>query len=114
MRIAERVDNFVAAHGKTVLCVLWDGPFTEFLNDLRQGRHFDQPLTNFLKEKQLPYVDLLKAHMADSLQFNFSADDYLKHYYVGHYNPPRKPLSGPCHQDKLVEMLGPKPVPYRS
>ena len=42
-----------------------------------------------------------------------SLDEYLSRYYVGHYNPLGNVFQAFAIKDALVEMLEPKPIPYR-
>ena len=113
MQLVERVENFAARHGKKVLYVLsYAG--AQFLKDLQKESRFDQQFVDFLERKRVPYVDLLEAHRADFAQFNGSVEDYRKRYYVGHYNPLGNFFCAFAIKSKLVEMLEPKPVPYRN
>ena len=114
MRIVERVENFAVRHGKNVLYVLSYGGAPRFLKGLQKGSRFDQQFVDFLEKKRLRYVDLLEAHLADFAQFKVSVEDYLKRYYVGHYNPRGNVFHAFAIKNKLVEMLEPKPVPYRN
>jgi hypothetical protein len=43
-----------------------------------------------------------------------SIEDYLRRYYIGHYNPRGNYFQAFAIKDKLVEMLEPKPISYRS
>ena len=113
IRIVEKVDAFAAAHGKKVLYVLSYGGAPRLLNNLRKGQRFDQQFVDFLEKKQLPYVDLLKAHLVDLAQFQASIDDYLRRYYIGHYNPRGNFFHAFALKDSLVELLEPKPLPYQ-
>ena len=37
----------------------------------------------------------------------------FKRYFIGHYNPLGNHMCAFAIKDKLVEMLEPKPIPYR-
>ena len=52
--------------------------------------------------KKLPYVDLMEKHL----------EDYLKQYFIGHYNPKGNLFHAWALKDKLVEKLNPKPAAY--
>ena len=114
MQVINKVEEFVAAHGKKVLYVLSYGGSTGFYRNLESGQRFDQPFIDFLQHKQLNYVDLLLAHHRDKAQFNLSMEDYLKRYYVGHYNLQGNVMQAFAIKDKLVDMLEPTPIPYAS
>jgi len=111
MRIVEKVEEFATAHQKKVLYVL-SYTVAHAAAALKSGRRLDQDLVDFLDRKGLPYVDDLKAHQADWANFKFGVDDYLKRYYIGHYNPLGNFFQAFAIKDKLAEMLEPKPLAY--
>jgi hypothetical protein len=111
MRIVEIVEEFAAAHQKKVLYVL-SYTVAHAAAGLAQGHRFDQEFLDFLEQKRLPYVDDLKAHQADLANFKISIDDYLKRYYINHYNPLGNYFQAFAIKDKLASMLEPKPVAY--
>ena len=41
-------------------------------------------------------------------------DDYMKLYFIGHYNPRGNHFFAYSIKDKIVSWLDPKPVPYRN
>ena len=111
MRIVEEVEKFAKDHGNKVLYVLSYGPNT-VAQTLREGVRFDQEFVDFLEQRELPYVDLMEAHLADFAKFNLSAGDYTKRYWVGHYNPLGNVFQAFTIKDRLVEILEPKPTSY--
>ena len=113
MRIVEKVEELAAARGKKVLYVL-SHVFRHAARTLRDGFRFDQEFVDFLREKGLPYVDLLEAHQAEFAQFNTSVEDYFNRYYIGHYNPWGNFFQALAIKDQLVKLLDPKPVSYRT
>jgi len=112
MRIVEKVEEFAAANGKKVLYVLsfWSRSIAK---RIKNEYRFDQEFVDFLQSKRLPYVDLMEAHLAEFAQFKTSIEDYLKRYYIGHYNPLGNFFQAFAIKDKLVEMLAPKPISYQ-
>lgn len=111
MCIVEKVEEYAAEHGKKVLYVLsYDSDVVG--RAVQGGTRFDQEFVDFLKRKKLPYVDLLEAHIEDFSKFNISFDDYVKRYWIGHYNPRGNFFQAFAIKRKLVEMLEPKPIPY--
>jgi hypothetical protein len=113
MRIVGKMEEFAAVHGKKILYVL---SFTEYdvVNTVKSGGvRFDQAFVDFMDEKGLPYVDLLEVHLEDFAKFNISIEDYIKRYYIGHYNPLGNMFTAYAIKDKVAEMLDPKPVTYR-
>ena len=103
-----------------VLYVLSYGFLGDVAKRIREGYRFDQELVDFLQRKGLPYIDTMEAHVTDYIKYNPNVDEskmtieeYLKRYYVGHYNPLGNFFQAFAIKDKLVEMLEPKPIPYR-
>ncbi|MHC4403983.1 MAG: hypothetical protein ACYTG0_30360 [Planctomycetota bacterium] len=72
-----------------------------------------------MKSRAFALVLLLSTHplpvRRPALQCHFQVDvkDYLAQYYIGHYNPRGNHFCAFAIKDRLVEMLDPKPVPYR-
>ena len=112
MRIVEKVEDFAAENGKKVLYVLSfrSGSLAKKVNE---GCRFDQDFVDFLKSRQLPFIDLMEAHMAEFAKFNTSIEDYLQPYYIGHYTPLGNFFQAFAVKDRLVDMLEPKPISYR-
>jgi hypothetical protein len=66
-----------------------------------------------MKQRGLPVLDLLAAHTADFALFKGEAKDYLSRLWVGHYNPRGNFFCAQAILPRLIEMLDPKPLPYR-
>lgn len=113
MRIIEKVEEFAAEHHKKVLFVLSYGN-EAFRETMRTGERFDQPLIDYLKAREIPYVDLLAAHRKDFAQRKLSVDEYCDLYWIGHYNPHGNFFEAFAIKDDLVSMLEPKPASYRA
>jgi hypothetical protein len=73
----------------------------------------DQILVDFLKEKNILFVDGLTAHVQDFKAFRLSAKEYVDRYYIGHYNPQGNHFFAFAVKDALVNWLEPKPIAYR-
>jgi hypothetical protein len=112
MCIVEKVEEFAAENGKKVLYVLSfrSGSIAKRVNE---GYRFDQDFVDFLKNRGLPYIDLMDSHLGEFAKFNTSIEDYLQRYYIGHYNPLGNFFQAFAIKDRLVEMLEPKPVSYQ-
>jgi hypothetical protein len=111
MCIVEKVEEYAAEHDKKVLYVLSYDP--DILRTIVQGTpRFDQEFVDFLRRKNLPYIDLLEIHLKDFSKFNIPYDEYANRYWIGHYNPRGNFFQAFAIKDKLVEMLEPKPIPY--
>ena len=111
MRIVEKIEHYASAQGKQVLFVLSYGQ-RNAAKVLKTGERFDQSLLDFLNQKRLPYVDLMEAHGRDFAQFNLTVDEYIRRYWIGHYNPLGNFFQAFAIKDKLVELLDPKPISY--
>ena len=111
-RIVEKVEEFAAANGKTVLYVL-SFRSNSIAKRVNEGDRFDQEFVDFLQSKKLPHVDLMEEHLAEFAQFKTSIEDYLKRYYIGHYNPLGNFFQAFAIKNDLVEMLRPKPISYQ-
>ena len=111
MCIVERIEKFAAENNKKVLYVL-SYRSRRIAEKVKEGTRFDQEFVDFLQEKNLPYVDMMQLHLDDFSKFNLSIEDYLKRYYVGHYNPLGNFFQAFAIRDRLVPILEPKPVSY--
>jgi hypothetical protein len=109
--VVDRIVEFARKNERNVLFVL-SFSSGHVARHLRGEPRFDQPLIDFLNEKELPYVDLLSAHQADFEQFALDVPAYVKRYYIGHYSPAGNFFQAFAMKDKLVEMLDPKPPAY--
>jgi len=112
-KIVGKVDAFAKQHGKKVLFVL-SYPPKSAQRFLKEGTRADQPFVDFMKKRGAPFVDLMEAHAADFAQFKGEIKDYLMKFWVGHYNPRGNQFCGFAILPRLVEMLEPKPIPYRA
>ena len=110
-KIVEKIEDYAKANSKKVLYVL-SYPPTSIARRIDDGKRWDQPFVDFLKNRNLPVVDLLEAHLADYGKYKISVKDYLQQYFIGHYNPRGNLFCAYALKDKLVEMLDPKPLPY--
>ena len=62
---------------------------------------------------KVPYVDLLATHAHDRKQFKTATADYLRRFFVGHYNPPGNDLCAFAMVDSLARILDPSPTSHR-
>lgn len=112
-KIVEKIDAFAKAQNKKVLFVLSYPPksVTRFA---KEGVRADQPFVEFMKQRGQPFVDLMQAHMDDFGQYKSDIKDYVAKHWVGHYNPRGNQFCAFAILPKLVELLAPKPIPYRA
>src|SRR5262249_10554871 len=112
MRIIEKVEAFAEANGKKVLYVLSCGP-DNVAKRLRGEPRFDQEFVDLLRDKKLPYIDLMEARVSDYQQSKTSIPEYINRYFVGHYNPQGNFFYAFALKDRIVGMLQPRPLSYR-
>ncbi len=112
-KIVEKIEDFAGMGNRKVLYVL-SYPSAYIGKCSTEGARWDQPFIDFLIKENLPFVDLAQAHMNDMKTFKLGMKDYLKKYFVGHYNPEGNFFCAHTLRDKVVDMLDPKPLSYRS
>jgi len=112
MRVVEKALEYAKANDKEILFVL-SFPHTSTEKMLKTGKRMDQPFVDFLDKNGINYVDTLQAHVEDFANFKITPEEYSKRYYVGHYGPAGNFFQAFAMKDQLVEMMDPKPLPYR-
>jgi hypothetical protein len=112
MRIIEKIEKFVKENNKKILYVL-SYPGRMIAKYINEGIRLDTELIKFIKAKNLPYIDLMELHSQDYLQYNLEMKAYINKYFIGHYNPLGNFFCAYGIKDRLVEMLDPKPFPYK-
>lgn len=111
-KIVEKTEEYARANGKKVLYVL-SFPARTIARRITEGRRWDQSFVDFLERNNLPYVDLMEAHLHDYAKYKIGVREYLEQYFIGHYNPLGNLFCAFAVKDKLIEFLDPKPIPYR-
>ena len=53
-------------------------------------------------------------HAEDYQAFDISLDEYMKRYFIGHYNPAGNHFFAFSIKDTIVKWLDPKPITYRN
>ncbi len=110
-RIVEKIEAFAKAQNKKVLIVL-SYPAQSVLRYLKEGVRVDQPFVDFLQQRSLPVVDLMKAHQDDFASFKGSTKEYVAKYWIGHYTPLGNHFCANAIRPQLVKLLEPKPLAY--
>jgi hypothetical protein len=114
MRVLEAVEALASRAGSKVIHVLTYSQY-RLQRYLISGYRFDEPVVQFYKSKQLPFVDMLAVHAADFARFKGTPTEYIDQYYVGgHYNPAGNDFLAAALTSQLVSVLDPKPPAYRS
>jgi hypothetical protein len=110
--IVDKTETYARVSGKKVLYVLsYSG--RNVARYVEDGTRFDQAFVDFMQERNLPCVDLLAEHARDFAQHRLNIEDYVKKYFIGHYNPRGNFFCALALKDKLVETLHPKPLSYQ-
>jgi len=111
MRLVEKIDAYAEANNKKLLYIL-SYP-ADRIAAAKEGHRRDQVFVDFLKSRNNPVVDLLEAHTKDhDKNYKGSFSDYLKKFFVGHYNPRGNFFCAFTIKDTLIELLNPKPTAY--
>ncbi len=107
-----KVREFAAKNRKKLLVVLFDprGAMVE-LKD--KGTRYDQAIVDYLKLEKFDYFDMNEVQLRDFAQYRISFEEYMKVYFIGHYNPRGNHFFAYSIKDKIVSWLEPKPLPYR-
>src|SRR5215831_6551941 len=83
--ILAKAKEFADRNGKQLLVVLFDP--SRVMKPLVEGRpRYDQKIVDFLVEQRFRYFDMNVVHVQDFKNFNIPFDQYLKRYFIGHYN----------------------------
>ncbi len=111
-KIIEKIEEYAKQHNKKVLYVLsFSGKsIAKYINEKTR---FDNEIIDFMRRINLFYVDLMEEHTKDFLQYRLDIKDYINKYFIGHYNPRGNFFCAYAIKDKMIEILDPKPFPYR-
>ena len=60
---------------------------------------------SWLERSELPFVDMMAAHLKDFADFSCSAQEYLDRYYIGHYSPTGNLFCAFAMRSSLLELL---------
>ena len=112
MRTIDKVAAFTAANDKRILFLL-TYPRSDIERTVRSGQRFDQPIIDHLQHRELPFVDLLSA-FETARAGHMPVEKFLDPYYVGHHSPLGNAFIAYSMKGRLVELMHPKPRPYRS
>ncbi|MDX1979824.1 MAG: hypothetical protein SFV51_06130 [Bryobacteraceae bacterium] len=110
--VLEKAREFARQNRKKLLIVLFD-PYRA-MREMRQGgTRYDQPVVEFLKREKFDYFDMNEVQLRDFARYRIPFEEYMKLYFVGHYNPRGNHFFAYSIKDTIVAWLDPKPVPYR-
>jgi len=110
--VLEQVRDFARQNHKKLLVVLFDP--SRVMAHLQRGEaRYDQEIVDFLAAEGFRFFDMNEVHVRDFKRYRISWDDYLRQYFIGHYNPRGNHFFAYAIKDTVVEWLDPKPVTYR-
>jgi hypothetical protein len=110
--ILGKAREFARQHRKKLLVVLFDP--SRAMNEMRQsGTRYDQPVVDYLNRESFDYFDMNEVHLRDFARYSIPFKEYLKLYFIGHYNPRGNHFFAYSIKDRIVSWLEPKPLPYQ-
>ena len=110
--VLEKAREFARQNRKKLLVVLFD-PYRAMAEMRRSGKRYDQPMVDYLIREKFDYFDMNEVHLRDFKKSNLPYDEYLKQYFIGHYNPRGNHFFAYSIKDKVVQWLDPKPITYQ-
>ena len=110
--ILEKAREFAAKNRKKLMVVLFDPG--RVLPQMRQtGKRYDQQIVDYLTREKFNFFDMNEVHLRDFQNYKLSFADYMKIYFIGHYNPRGNHFFAYSIKNKVVEWLEPKPITYQ-
>ena len=109
--ILDQATTFCQKSDKKLLVCLLCPTTTRQLLDNRP--RYDQNIVDYLQEKRLLYFDMNVVHQRDYASFRLPIEDYLKRYFIGHYNPTGNHFFAYSIKNTIVDWLTPEPQTYR-
>lgn len=103
---------FAQSHNRKLMVVLFD-PYKVTRSLIEEGTRYDQEIMDWLDQNNFNYFDMNLAHVEDYRSFNLNLDDYMKRYFIGHYNPAGNHFFAFSIKDKIIEWLELKPITYK-
>jgi hypothetical protein len=110
--VLERTREFARQNGKKLLVVLFD-PYRAMAEMQQSGKRFDQPVVDYLIREKFLYFDMNEVQLRDFQKSKLPYQDYLKQYFIGHYNPRGNHFFAYAIKDDVVRWLTPKPITYQ-
>ncbi|MDP7132956.1 MAG: hypothetical protein QF437_20845 [Planctomycetota bacterium] len=109
--VVEKATAFAEEHGKKLIILLsYASPYTQ--TACEGNPRFDQWFVDALAEKGHLFVDSLAKHVEDFQSFRCTPEEYIRRYYIGHYNPLGNHFFAFAIEDAVVDWLAPKPRAY--
>jgi hypothetical protein len=111
--ILGKARQFAGRAGRKLLVCLFD-PYRAMLEMQKSGTRYDREVVDYLVAEKFKYFDMNEVHLQDFKKYNLSFQDYMKVYFIGHYNPRGNHFFAYSIKDTVRRWLDPAPVPYRS
>jgi hypothetical protein len=108
----DRLADFTTKNGKNLLMLMSFGG-NRIEQDLLHKPRPDTMVTDHIRKLGLRLVDARDLHLSDFAEFKCSTGDYLKRYYIGHYNPRGNHFFAYGIKKSVVDMLKPQPSAYQ-
>src|SRR5262249_36164211 len=110
--VLEKARRFTDENEKKLMVVLFDP--SRALDQMRRGdRRYDEEIVDYLAAGGFNVFDMNEVHLQDYRRSNLPYGDYLKQFFIGHYNPRGNHFFAYSIKAKVVEWLDPKPITYR-
>src|SRR5262245_4314381 len=110
--VLEKARRFADENRKKLMVVLFDP--SRALEEMRQGgKRYDQEIVDYLASEGFNVFDMNEVHLRDYRRSQLPYGDYLKQYFIGHYNPRGNHFFAYSIKGKVVEWLDPRPITYR-
>ncbi len=110
--ILGKARDFARQNNKKLLVVLFDPG--RVLPEMRtSGTRYDQQIVDYLTKERFDFFDMNDVHLRDFQNYRLSFADYMKLYFIGHYNPRGNHFFAYSIKNKVVEWLNPKPITYQ-
>jgi hypothetical protein len=111
-QILWKAREFTRQNGKKLLVCLFD-PYRAMAEMHKSGTRYDQMVNDFLTREKFDYFDMNEVHLQDYKKYNLSFEDYMKVYFIGHYNPRGNHFFAYSIKDTVRQWLNPAPITYR-
>lgn len=110
-KLVDVVEEYAIVNKKKVLYVLsYPAQYIAAHHDT--GIRWDQKFIDYLKTRNLSFVDMSQKHLDDFSSYKTDINSYLAKFFIGHYNPAGNFFCAHSIRDKVLEFLNPKPLPY--
>ena len=109
--IVRSAKEFAQTAGKKLM-ILLSYSDANIVEACAKRQRFDKEFLRFLEKEGIFFVDLLQKHVEDFEPFDLSPQEYVRRYYIGHYNPTGNHFFAFAIKNAVVDWLDPKPFAY--